>query len=542
MLLGLATVLAVVGVTEAWRTARSNHATAASVIRDYGEVAAWTFGERASLLFAETIERSFGPIWRSTGSSSNSLPYVDAAGFRRHAQTDECSCGNIYEAAYHFRLPLHGAAAEFAGRAPSAALGSALVAAIHDDVPGVLKPDTSTGTPPIGVVSAAGETVIYTVQTGEGVEPTAWGFSLDPEAVSDRVGGIMTSCSLLPPVLIDGRTNAEVVAVELIAPDREVLFAAGTVDDAVAAEHPLVPYMSDLVVRASVLPTLAGDLIIGGLPRSRVPLMVGVFALAAILAGVAVVQMRRGQELARLRSDFVAGVSHELRTPLAQIRIYADTLAMGRAEAEDRRAWSVTGLRRETTRLEHLVDNILQFARASAPADPAVSESIDVSSAIGSAVDAFRPLAARRATLDMDAAPGLRARIPAEAVQQMVGNLLDNAIKYGPRGQTIRVSVRRDGGVARIRVDDEGPGIPLAERDAVWQMYHRGRSAGGTGVGGSGIGLAVVRRIAAAHGGRTRIEEAPAGGARVVVELPVEPAPAVTAPASQVGGLVAAAK
>jgi signal transduction histidine kinase len=338
--------------------------------------------------------------------------------------------------------------------------------------------------------------------------------------VAARIGGIMTACPLLPPVLIDGRSNHEVVAITLLAPDGSVLYASGAPEAGLLAEHRLPDRMGGMTVQASVLPGVAGDLIIGGLPSSRVPLMIGVFTLAAILAGVAVAQLRRAQELARLRSDFVAGVSHELRTPLAQIRLYADTLALGRADAEDRRVWSVDGLRRETTRLEHLVDNILQFARAAGPAQATAASSLDLSQAVHDAVESYRPLALRHATIEYDGEPDVHVRAGPEAVRQIVGNLLDNAVKYGPRGQTIGVRVYRAGARARIEVEDDGPGVPATERDAVWLMYRRGARATGSEVGGSGIGLAVVRRIVEAHGGEVRIEDAPDGGARFVLELP----------------------
>jgi signal transduction histidine kinase len=107
-----------------------------------------------------------------------------------------------------------------------------------------------------------------------------------------------------------------------------------------------------------------------------------------------------------------------------------------------------------------------------------------------------------------------------DAVRQIVLNLLDNAAKYGPSGQTITVRAARSDARACITVDDQGPGVPPAERERVWERFERLDRDRGSAVGGSGIGLAVVRELAALHGGRAWVADAPGGGARFVLELP----------------------
>jgi signal transduction histidine kinase len=521
VLLGLATVFGAVGVTEAWRAARSNQSAAQSLLRDYGSFAAWTFSDRAVKLLDETVHHTFYPLWNGRRAHSERPdPFGSAVAFRTHVLRDPCGCGVVFPAAFHFRLPLVSGKAEFAGKAPAPRTADAISNAILADAPRLLE---SQQRERFATLSAGGETVVYTVHRRLDGSHTAYGFSLDAETVTARVAGVMSSCSLLPPVLMNGRENEKLLALALIGPDGKALFESGMPDLALAGVQELEARFGGMYVRASVLPEVAADLIIGGLPGSRLPLMIGVFVLAVLLAGVAVVQLRRAQDLARLRSDFVAGVSHELRTPLAQIRIYTDTLALGRAEAEDRRAWSVDGLRREATRLEHLVDNILQFARTAHQPNNGAAPLIELVDVVEQATDAYRPLAARRAILEVETtAESIAVRIAADAMRQILGNLLDNAVKYGPRDQTIRVRVSRAGPIVAVSVEDQGPGVPVSERELVWEMYRRGARAMANQVGGSGIGLAVVRRIALAHGGRTRIEDAPGGGARVIVELPIE--------------------
>src|SRR6185312_5447405 len=110
-----------------------------------------------------------------------------------------------------------------------------------------------------------------------------------------------------------------------------------------------------------------------------------------------------------------------------------------------------------------------------------------------------------------------------DALRQMLLNLLDNAVKYGPPGQTIVVGSEIAGDRARIWVEDEGPGIPHDDRQRVWEPYVRLSREAEASTGGSGIGLSVVRELAALHGGRTRAESSPGGGARIVIELPLTP-------------------
>jgi signal transduction histidine kinase len=115
-----------------------------------------------------------------------------------------------------------------------------------------------------------------------------------------------------------------------------------------------------------------------------------------------------------------------------------------------------------------------------------------------------------------------------DALRQILLNLLDNAAKYGPDGQTVVVGTSRDGAHVRIWVEDEGPGIPEAERARVWEPYIRLERGEEHATGGSGIGLAVVKELVELHGGRAWAEDASHGGARLVVELPAGDAAGTT--------------
>lgn len=112
------------------------------------------------------------------------------------------------------------------------------------------------------------------------------------------------------------------------------------------------------------------------------------------------------------------------------------------------------------------------------------------------------------------------AEVDAGALRQVLLNLLDNAVKYGPEGQTVRVTATHTEHDARITVEDEGPGIDAPNVERIWEPFARLSSADSTAVGGSGIGLTIVRQLVTLHDGRTWVERAPSGGARFVVTLP----------------------
>src|SRR3989440_450624 len=255
--------------------------------------------------------------------------------------------------------------------------------------------------------------------------------------------------------------------------------------------------------------------------------------LTAGLVVAALLQLRREYELSRLRADFVSGVSHELRTPLAQIRMFSETLLLGRVRTDEERERSLEIIDQEARRLTHLVENLLHFSRserrltrlspAAAPLAPLVSE----------AAEAFAPLAAARGVrLCTDLTDGIVAPVDADALRQMLLNLLDNAVKYGPAGQTVTLGLTLADGRALVSVDDQGPGIPAAERERIWDRFWRLERDRDSAVAGTGIGLAVVRELVALHGGGAWAEDGqngplPAGGrgVRFVIELPPDPSP-----------------
>jgi len=144
---------------------------------------------------------------------------------------------------------------------------------------------------------------------------------------------------------------------------------------------------------------------------------------------------------------------------------------------------------------------------------------------VATIVEEFRPLAAsKKARMEVIATDAPPVSLRPDSLRHIVLNLLDNAVKYGPAGQTIRVRVAPAADGVEVAVEDEGPGVIENERDRIWRPFTRG--ARGTETGGSGIGLSVVREVVESHGGRAWVEAAANGGARFVVHLPHETNPA----------------
>ena len=177
-----------------------------------------------------------------------------------------------------------------------------------------------------------------------------------------------------------------------------------------------------------------------------------------------------------MREDFISGVSHEFRTPLTQIRMFTELLADGKLQTDEEQIRSTEVINREARRLTHLVENILHFSRMGrAPAGSETAERIVLAESIQDLLDAFGPMAeARGCKVEVEVDPaGLVVNSTRSGLHRMLANLLDNALKYGPEHQTVRLGATTRDGWARIWVEDQGPGIPVGERSRIWDPYHR---------------------------------------------------------------------
>jgi signal transduction histidine kinase len=206
---------------------------------------------------------------------------------------------------------------------------------------------------------------------------------------------------------------------------------------------------------------------------------------------------------------------------------------MGRASSNAEREWALSHIERETTRLAHLVENVLHVARPRVhPASAAPV--LELEAELQDLVAGFQPLArSRRARIVLRLEPGALAAIRREHFRQIVLNLLDNAVKYGPAGQTVTVSTRTRDERVEILVADEGPGVAAEDRVAIWDAFQRGSTEAARATGGTGIGLTIVRDLAVQYGGSVQLADT-VSGSTFVVELPrLRLGPDLSAPAEQ---------
>lgn len=210
------------------------------------------------------------------------------------------------------------------------------------------------------------------------------------------------------------------------------------------------------------------------------------------------------EALLRSQEAFVADASHQLRTPLTALRLRLENLEAGGADVEAALA--------EVERLARLVDDLLALARADASESPAVA--LPVSEVVEARVAAWSPLAAERGlrlTADAEGAP--RARVSRDRLEQVLDNLLANALDASSTGGAVEIRVERRDGWIEIHVVDHGPGLTPEEREHAFARFWRGAS------GGSGLGLAIVKRLVEVDGGEVELREAGGGGVDAVVRL-----------------------
>jgi signal transduction histidine kinase len=234
----------------------------------------------------------------------------------------------------------------------------------------------------------------------------------------------------------------------------------------------------------------------------------------------------REMNLARLKSDFVANVSHELRTPLALIRLYAETLELGRLTAKEKYQEYFRIIREESERLTALINNILDFSRIDAGRKEYEFEETNLAELVHSTLDSYRFQIQQNGfgfeeNISSDIPP---VKVDREAIARSLLNLVNNALKYSKDQKYIGVSLYRVNGSVNLEVRDRGIGIPANEHEKIFEKFYRCGDPLVHNVKGSGLGLSLVRHIARAHGGDVLVESAPDKGSKFTIALPLTPA------------------
>jgi signal transduction histidine kinase len=223
-------------------------------------------------------------------------------------------------------------------------------------------------------------------------------------------------------------------------------------------------------------------------------------------------------EVDRLRRDLVANVSHELRTPIGALRAKLENMVDG-VEPVERRA--LEAMLQQVERLGKLVEQLLDLSKLEAGVVPLERKTFTAAALLEPVVEEWRSRAEVR-DLRLETSvepPSFALDGDEERLRQVVGNLVANAIRHSPRGGRVLVRAEARDRIARLEVLDDGPGIPSADAERVFERFYRSDRARATGEGGSGLGLAIARWIVDLHGGTIRAESVGPQGCRIVVEL-----------------------
>ena len=389
VLLVLALVLTGVLGWQALDAERSHRAAAERALNDYARFAAWQLNQQAGQeMLGAMISTFILPLTRVQPDKPEGWPSPDE--FRSASLQPPAPARYLDGVRFFFRLNWRDSSMTIAGAEPS----SRVIQWVKDTV---LSAPSRFGAPPIRtqafgsadrnpasrlavivsndsyiatIDSIAGRlrVVVFVISRDYDGRPlVTYGFETDARAfMQPLLDSVLAKTPLLPPSLLHGVPRDSVVAVMASAPFAgEVYRSKGPrFSDDFTVVDTLDERFGRVRLAVSLRPDIASQLVVGGLPRSRLPLLLGLFAITAGLVAAAVVQLRRQQQLAQLRVDFVSGVSHELRTPLAQIRLFAELLRKGHLVSEEERERSFGIIDEEAQRLTYLVENVLAFARS----------------------------------------------------------------------------------------------------------------------------------------------------------------------------------
>ena len=228
--------------------------------------------------------------------------------------------------------------------------------------------------------------------------------------------------------------------------------------------------------------------------------------------------------LAKLKSDFVSNVSHELRTPLALIRLYAETLELGRISNTGKQQEYYEIIRKESERLTSLINNILDFSRIESGKKEYNFRETNVADLVRTTLESYRFEIEQNGfqfdqKIDNDVPP---LWVDREAIARSLLNLVNNAVKYSSNEKYLGIRLYRHGSAVNLEVVDRGIGIPEKEHVKIFEKFYRVGDPLVHNTKGSGLGLSLVRHIVQAHGGEVAVESAPGKGSRFIITLPLQ--------------------
>jgi signal transduction histidine kinase len=254
-------------------------------------------------------------------------------------------------------------------------------------------------------------------------------------------------------------------------------------------------------------------------------LILGVLSLL-IVGGLVLTKhiVSKEMALARLKSDFVSNVSHELRTPLALIRLYSETLELGRITTKDKKQEYYRIIRKESERLTALINNILDFSRIEAGHKEYEFRETDIAELVHNTLDSYRyQIEQQGFAFEESIDTSLpKVWVDREAIARALVNLVNNALKYSTDEKFLGVKLYREKSALKLEVADRGIGITRREQSKIFEKFYRTGDPLVHNTKGSGLGLSLVRHITQAHGGEIAVESTPGKGSKFTLSLPLQ--------------------
>jgi len=274
-----------------------------------------------------------------------------------------------------------------------------------------------------------------------------------------------------------------------------------------------------------IVPRNYTDLEEGVKNQRRTNLFFIVFSMLTIFFSLTIIYgaWRRDRQLRQLKENFISNVSHELKTPLSLIRMFSEILLTGRARNEAKKEEYYRIIHNESDRMSRLINNLLDFANLVRGIEQKHFEKINLVQVITKALEGYRyEIQKDGFLLNLEADPDVPDSFAdPNGITMAFFNLLDNSVKYSGDLKQIDIRVRRNGESLDISIRDKGIGIPLSEQEKIFDQFYRGSDVSVRRIRGSGIGLAITRRVARMHGGDVLVESEPGKGSTFILRVPI---------------------